>query len=81
MGEDIFALGCYCLSSIAMTLLNKAILSSSNFHMNFLLLAIQSLCSVGLLLSFRKSGMIAFRPLNKSDSIQCKERREKGGFC
>lgn len=75
MSEDILALGSYCLSSIAMTLLNKAVLSSSNFHMNFLLLAIQALCSVGLLLSFRKSGLIAFRPLNKPDAIQCKSIR------
>lgn len=72
MNEEILALGCYCFSSIAMTLLNKAVLSSSNFRMNFLLLAIQALCSVALLLSFRKSGLISFRPVNKPDAIQCK---------
>jgi GDP-mannose transporter len=75
MSEDIFALGAYCLSSILMTLLNKAVLSSSNFRMNFLLLAIQALCSVALLLTFRRSGMISFRPLNKPDCIQCKRSR------
>lgn len=39
--ESVMALSVYCLSSILMTLLNKAVLSSSNFTMNFLLLAIQ----------------------------------------
>lgn len=39
--EVPFALACYCISSISMTLMNKFVLSSHKFKMNFLLLALQ----------------------------------------
>lgn len=39
--EGILALFFYCCSSIVLTLFNKAVLSSANFHMNFLLLSVQ----------------------------------------
>lgn len=41
--EVPLALMCYCVSSISMTLMNKYVLSSHKFKMNFLLLALQVL--------------------------------------
>ena len=35
------SIACYCLASIIMTVTNKLVLSSYEFKMNFLLLAIQ----------------------------------------
>lgn len=70
--EEIVALCSYCLSSLTITLLNKAVLSSNQFGMNFLLLAIQALTSVLLLGVFRSTGSINFKFLRKSESIQCK---------
>lgn len=69
--EEIAALAAYCLSSMTITLLNKAVLSSSRFGMNFLLLAIQAVTSVILLAVFRSTGSIDFKPIRKSESIQC----------
>lgn len=43
------ALLCYCLTSIGMILINKLILSSYQFKMNFFVLTIQSAVSLGLL--------------------------------
>lgn len=70
--EEIIALASYCLSSLTITLLNKAVLSSSRFGMNFLLLAVQAMTSVGLLAVFRYTGSIDFKPIRKQESIQCK---------
>jgi hypothetical protein len=70
--EELVALTSYCLSSLTITLLNKAVLSSSNFGMNFLLLAIQAVSSVLLLAGFKAAGAIDFKPLRKQESIQCK---------
>lgn len=39
--EVPLALLCYCVSSISMTLMNKYVLSSHKFKMNFLLLTLQ----------------------------------------
>lgn len=39
--EVPLALFCYCVSSISMTLMNKYVLSSHKFKMNFLLLTLQ----------------------------------------
>jgi hypothetical protein len=69
--EEIFALSSYCLSSLTITLLNKAVLSSNKFGMNFLLLAVQALTSVLLLSVFRSTGSIKFKPLKKIESIKC----------
>ena len=71
--EEIAALASYCLSSLTITLLNKAVLSSSKFGMNFLLLAVQALTSVLLLISFRSTGSVTFKPLRKNESIKCKK--------
>lgn len=70
--EEVAALASYCLSSLTITLLNKAVLSSSNFGMNFLLLAVQAVSAVLLLAGFRAAGAIDFKPLRKQESIQCK---------
>lgn len=69
--EELFALGSYCLSSLTITLLNKAVLSSSNFGMNFLLLAVQALTSVLLLVIFKATKSIDFKPLKKTESLKC----------
>lgn len=70
--EEVAALASYCLSSLTITLLNKAVLSSSNFGMNFLLLAVQAVSAVLLLAGFKTAGAIDFKPLKKQESIQCK---------
>ena len=70
--EEIIALVSYCFSSLTITLLNKAVLSSGQFGMNFLLLAVQALSSIALLAIFKSTGSIDFKPLRKSESIQCK---------
>ena len=69
--ESIVALVSYCLSSMAITLLNKAVLSSGQFGMNFLLLAVQAVSSIALLGLFKSTGSIDFKPLRKPDSIKC----------
>ena len=62
----VAALSCYCLSSIAMTVTNKMILSHYHFELNFLLLAIQSACCAGLLILFNSMKVLSFKPLKKS---------------
>lgn len=73
--EEVAALASYCLSSLTITLLNKAVLSSGNFGMNFLLLAIQAVSAVLLLAGFRATGAIDFKPIRKQESIQCKAKK------
>lgn len=58
------ALLCYCFSSILMTVTNKLVLSHYEFHLNFLLLAIQSLVCVGLLMFFNAMGALSYKPLH-----------------
>ena len=70
--EEVAALASYCVSSLTITLLNKAVLSSSNFGMNFLLLTVQAVSSVLLLAGFKAVGAIDFKPIRKQESIQCK---------
>lgn len=41
VGEAPLALAAYCLSSIAMTIMNKYVLSGHNFQLNFFLLMVQ----------------------------------------
>ncbi|KAJ3283425.1 GDP-mannose transporter into the lumen of the Golgi [Borealophlyctis nickersoniae] len=60
----------YCFSSILMTVTNKLVLSSYDFRMNFLLLAIQSLVCVLMIQGFAKLGLVVHRPLNKPDAIK-----------
>lgn len=58
----------YCASSILMTLSNKFALSQYNFHLNFLLCAIQSIACVLLLEWFNSLGLVRHRPFNWEDS-------------
>lgn len=41
IGEAPLALAAYCFSSIAMTIMNKYVLSGHKFHLNFFLLMVQ----------------------------------------
>lgn len=57
----------YCSSSILMTLLNKAVMSSFKFHPAFLMLSVQSLTCTLLLSICSYGGFVSHRPLNKED--------------
>lgn len=70
--EEMVALASYCFSSLTITLLNKAVLSSNQFKMNFLLLAVQAVTSVALLVVFQSAGSIKYKPIRKAESIKCK---------
>ena len=54
----------YCAASILMTVTNKFVLSYYAFHMNFLLLAIQSLVCVAMLHFSQKLDLISYRKFN-----------------
>ena len=69
--EELVALGAYCISSLTITLLNKAVLSSSRFGMNFLLLAVQALTSIAMLALFKSFKAIDFRAIKRAESLQC----------
>jgi GDP-mannose transporter len=73
--EPLWALLCYCLASISMTVLNKLVLSALRFPMNFLLLFVQSLASVLLLALGRRCGLLHFRGLNARDAQSCTRPR------
>jgi GDP-mannose transporter len=68
VSEAGFALTCYCLSSIAMTILNKLVLSRHRFGMNMFLLLVQSTVCVIALQIFRMLGLLTFRPMNLRDA-------------
>lgn len=78
--EEILALVSYCISSMTITLLNKAVLSSGKFGMNFLLLAVQAISCIGLLAVFKITKTIEFKPLRKTESVKCKTTSIKGHF-
>ncbi|KAF9922319.1 GDP-mannose transporter into the lumen of the Golgi [Linnemannia zychae] len=58
----------YCASSILMTVTNKMVLSHFDFHMNFLLLTIQTTVAIVLLKVFRSIGLISFRRFDKIEA-------------
>ncbi|KAI8815598.1 uncharacterized protein EV422DRAFT_371710 [Fimicolochytrium jonesii] len=62
------AIASYCLSSILMTVANKLVLSSYQFKLNFLLLAVQSLVCVVVLEGFTAFGLVTRRAFRKSDA-------------
>ena len=66
--ESALSIASYCLSSILMTVTNKLVLSSYNFKLNFLLLAIQSLVCVVLLEFFTFLGLTKHKKFSKSDA-------------
>ena len=59
---------CYCVASIMMTLVNKFVVSGSQFNMTFLLLTLQSTVCVGAVWSVKKIGIISFRDFNTQDA-------------
>jgi len=62
------AVVCYCLSSILMTVVNKFVVSGTNFSMTFLLLCIQSTVSVVCVTVVKKFGLISFRDFDLRDA-------------
>ncbi|KAJ3208298.1 GDP-mannose transporter [Dinochytrium kinnereticum] len=62
------AIGAYCAASILMTVTNKAILSSYEFHMNFLVLAVQNALTVVLLELFAYFSLASHRPFKQEEA-------------
>ncbi|KAJ3068355.1 GDP-mannose transporter into the lumen of the Golgi [Podochytrium sp. JEL0797] len=58
----------YCLSSILMTVTNKLVLSTYQFRMTFLVLAMQSICTVLMLALFSSLNLITHRKYNSYDA-------------
>ncbi|KAG0664052.1 GDP-mannose transporter into the lumen of the Golgi [Rhodotorula mucilaginosa] len=59
---------CYCASSILMTVINKYVVSGSQFNMNFLLLTIQSVVCVSCVVVAKRLGVITFRDWDREDA-------------
>jgi GDP-mannose transporter len=59
---------CYCLASIMMTVVNKFVVSGSQFNMTFLLLSMQSIVCVACVFAAKKSGVISFRDFDMQDA-------------
>ncbi|KAJ3002042.1 GDP-mannose transporter into the lumen of the Golgi, partial [Thoreauomyces humboldtii] len=62
------AISSYCLSSILMTVTNKLVLSSYDFKLNFLLLAVQSAVCVVMLEAFSALGLVSRRKFRQEDA-------------
>ncbi|KAJ2700796.1 GDP-mannose transporter into the lumen of the Golgi, partial [Coemansia spiralis] len=59
----------YCASSITMTLVNKLVLSSFQFHMVFFMLTVQAFGSVALMVLANRLGLaVKYRSMNKRDA-------------
>ncbi|KAJ2831997.1 GDP-mannose transporter into the lumen of the Golgi [Coemansia furcata] len=59
----------YCASSITMTLVNKLVLSSFQFHMVFFMLAVQAFGSVALMVLANRLGLnVKYRAMNIPDA-------------
>ncbi|KAK0539141.1 GDP-mannose transporter into the lumen of the Golgi [Tilletia horrida] len=58
----------YCASSIAMTVVNKYVLSGKKFNMNLLVLLCQSLVGVTIVTIASRMKLIQIRPLNAKDA-------------
>ncbi|KAG2749118.1 UDP-galactose transporter [Suillus brevipes Sb2] len=59
---------CYCVASIMMTVVNKFIVSGSQFNMTFLLLSMQSIVCVACVIAAKKSSVISFRDFDIQDA-------------
>jgi GDP-mannose transporter len=70
--SPLAAIIAYCSASILMTVTNKFVLSSYEFHMNFLLLCIQSLSTVLLLELFVVLDLVSHRSFNLGEAKKCK---------
>ncbi|KAI7879571.1 UDP-galactose transporter [Lichtheimia hyalospora FSU 10163] len=58
----------YCFASILMTVTNKYVVSGYGFNMNFLLLTVQNVVTVGLLQTFKFLNLIKFRDFDKDEA-------------
>ncbi|EIW79179.1 GDP-mannose transporter [Coniophora puteana RWD-64-598 SS2] len=67
-GNAVSSILCYCVASIMMTLVNKFVVSGSQFNMTFLLLTLQSTVCVGAVWSVKKIGIISFRNFDTHDA-------------
>jgi GDP-mannose transporter len=67
INSPFLSIAAYCFASIAMTVLNKAVLSSYNFNANFLLLAIQSAVCLVIIKILSAKSYISHRPFNLED--------------
>ncbi|KAJ3072311.1 GDP-mannose transporter into the lumen of the Golgi [Podochytrium sp. JEL0797] len=66
--SPVVALLTYCAASIMMTVTNKLVLSSYQFKMTFLVLAIQNTCTVLMLVASARCKILTYRKLNLKDS-------------
>ncbi|KAK0940573.1 GDP-mannose transporter into the lumen of the Golgi [Friedmanniomyces endolithicus] len=55
------SIAAYCGSSILMTVTNKYVLSGTNFNLNFMLLAVQSIVCIIAIQSCKQASLITFR--------------------
>jgi len=58
----------YCLASILMTVVNKFVVSGSQFNMTFLLLSLQSIVCIICVVVVKKLRVISFRDFNIQDA-------------
>ncbi|KAJ1731602.1 GDP-mannose transporter into the lumen of the Golgi [Coemansia biformis] len=67
--QMVVPIAAYCASSITMTLVNKLVLSSFQFHMVFFMLAVQAFGSVALMVLAHRVGLnVKYRGMNKRDA-------------
>ena len=68
VSSGTWAIASYCLSSILMTVTNKLVLSSYEFKLNFLLLAVQNGTCVVLLELFALAKLASHRPFQTKEA-------------
>ncbi|KAL7408986.1 UDP-galactose transporter [Mrakia frigida] len=68
VGNPAYPILAYCGASIMMTVVNKYVVSGTNFDMNFLLLTIQSAVCVAAVFIAKKLGVITFRDWDTNDA-------------
>jgi len=59
---------CYCIASVLMTVVNKFVVSGSQFSMNFLLLCIQSAVCVACVMAVKRSKVVQVRDFDIQDA-------------
>lgn len=58
----------YCGSSILMTVMNKYVLSGTNFNLNFFLLCVQSIVCISAIQGCKTAGLINYRDFNSDEA-------------
>ncbi|KAI8621827.1 hypothetical protein BC830DRAFT_1092421 [Chytriomyces sp. MP71] len=66
--SPVIAILAYCGASITMTVFNKVVLSTYNFKMPFLVLAMQSICTTLMVVLFGNFNLITYRKYNSYDA-------------